>query len=162
MIRQIGLPTFFVTFTSAERLWDPLITTLHTLHAKKLNVPNTIENLQFIHIIKLIHNNPITCARYLIIKHHVFVYYLTKTHLFWTIIWFFFVTKFQNHGSEDDHDLLWVKDTPIYGINTNEKIENFVDKYVYVMYRYYWNYITTCTTTSTHSNMFFFYKSCCL
>jgi hypothetical protein len=24
MIRQIGLPTFFVTFTSAERLWDPL------------------------------------------------------------------------------------------------------------------------------------------
>ncbi len=33
---------------------------------------------------------------------------------------FFFVTKFQNHGSEHDHGLLWIKDAPIYGINTNE------------------------------------------
>jgi hypothetical protein len=36
MIRQIGSPTFFVIFTSAERLWDPLIKALPTLHVKKL------------------------------------------------------------------------------------------------------------------------------
>ncbi len=46
MIRQIGLATFIVTFTSIESLWDPLIKALHTLHAKKLNLPNKIENLQ--------------------------------------------------------------------------------------------------------------------
>jgi hypothetical protein len=45
MIRQIGPPTFFVTFTYAKRLWDPFIKALHTLHAKKLNVPNKIEDL---------------------------------------------------------------------------------------------------------------------
>jgi hypothetical protein len=33
MIGQLVLPTFFITFTSAERLWDPLIKVLHTLHA---------------------------------------------------------------------------------------------------------------------------------
>jgi hypothetical protein len=33
-----------------------------------------------------------------------------------------FVTKFQNHGSEHNHGLLWIKDAPIHGINTNEKI----------------------------------------
>jgi hypothetical protein len=45
MIRQIGLPTFFATFKSIVRLWNPLIKALHTLHAKKLNLPNKIEDL---------------------------------------------------------------------------------------------------------------------
>jgi hypothetical protein len=40
MIRQLGPPTFFVTFTFVERLWDPLIKVLHTLHALRLNLSN--------------------------------------------------------------------------------------------------------------------------
>jgi hypothetical protein len=54
MIQQLGPPTFFVTFTSAERLWDPFIKVLHTLHASKLNLPNKIEDLQPVHIAELI------------------------------------------------------------------------------------------------------------
>jgi len=42
MIKQLGPPTSFVTFVYAERLWDLLIKTLHTLHALKLNFPNKI------------------------------------------------------------------------------------------------------------------------
>jgi hypothetical protein len=38
-------PTIFVTFTSIKRLWDPFIKALHTLHTKKLNLPNKINNL---------------------------------------------------------------------------------------------------------------------
>jgi hypothetical protein len=49
---------------------------------------------------------------------------------FWTSVWLFFVIEFHNCGSEHDHGLLWIKDAPIYGINTNEEIENFVDKYI--------------------------------
>jgi hypothetical protein len=64
MIKQIGPPTLFCNFTSIEKLWDPLIKALHTLHAKKLNLPKKIENFQSIHITKLIHNDPITCAKY--------------------------------------------------------------------------------------------------
>jgi hypothetical protein len=45
MIRQINLPTFFVTFRSIERLWDPLIKVLYTLHVKNLHFPNKIEDL---------------------------------------------------------------------------------------------------------------------
>jgi hypothetical protein len=26
--------------------------------------------------------------------------------------------------------ILWIEDAPIYGINTNEEIENFVHKYI--------------------------------
>jgi hypothetical protein len=45
MIRQIGPPTSFVTFTFAERLWDHFIKALHTLHVKILNLPNKIKDL---------------------------------------------------------------------------------------------------------------------
>ncbi len=63
-----------------------------------------------------------------------------------------FCHKFQISGSEHDHDHLWVKDASIYGINTNEKIENFVDKHISCCVIIA-NYITKCIITSTHSNM---------
>jgi len=76
---------FFVTFTSIERLWDPLIKVLHTLHASRLNFPNKIKYLQFVPITLLIQIDLVTCAKYfdhrtscfqkLIPKHHsVFCY----------------------------------------------------------------------------------------
>ncbi len=43
---------------------------------------------------------------------------------------FFFIIEFQNCGSEYDHGLLWIKDAPIYGINTYEELKFFVDKYI--------------------------------
>jgi hypothetical protein len=55
MIRQLGLPTFFVTFTYTKRLWDPFIRVLHIVHASRLNLPNKIKDLQSFHIIELIH-----------------------------------------------------------------------------------------------------------
>jgi hypothetical protein len=45
MTRQLNLPTFFVTFTYVERLWGPLIKSLHTLHASRLNFLNKIKDL---------------------------------------------------------------------------------------------------------------------
>ncbi len=42
----------------------------------------------------------------------------------------FFVTKFQNYGSEHDHGLLWTKNAHMYGIHTNGKNEQFVNMYI--------------------------------
>jgi hypothetical protein len=46
------------------------------------------------------------------------------------ILDFFFVTKFQKHGSQHDHGLLWVTNAPLYGLDSNNAIENFVKKYI--------------------------------
>jgi len=54
MIQQLGPLAFSVIFTFVERLWDPLLKVLHTLHASKLNLRNKIEYLQFVHILELI------------------------------------------------------------------------------------------------------------
>jgi hypothetical protein len=73
---------------------------------------------------------------------------LLLAHIITTIVWLHFVTlkknssifgkvndfnfiiEFQNRGSEHDHGLLCTKDGPICGVDSNETIEQFVDKYV--------------------------------
>ncbi len=43
MIKQLGPPTFFVTFIFTKRLWGHFIKALYTLHASRLNLPNKIK-----------------------------------------------------------------------------------------------------------------------
>ncbi len=50
MIRQLGSPMFFVTFSSTKRLWDHFIKALHMLHALRLNFSNKIKDLQSFYI----------------------------------------------------------------------------------------------------------------
>ncbi len=73
----------------------------------------------------------ITCAKY---YDHKISYLCTlfnrNPFIFRKVCDFFFVTEFQNCGNEHDHGLLWIKDAPIYGINTNKVFEIFVGKYI--------------------------------
>ena len=54
MIRQLGPPTFFVTLISIEKLWQPLIKALHSLHFKRLNLPENFDQLQSFRAAQLI------------------------------------------------------------------------------------------------------------
>ncbi len=36
----------------------------------------------------------------------------------------------QNHASEHDHGLLWIKNAHMYEIHTNEKIKEYVNMYI--------------------------------
>jgi hypothetical protein len=131
MIKQLGPPTFFVTFTYTKRLWDPFIKVLHTLHASRLNLPNKLKDLQFLHTIELIWNDLIISVRYYNHKTFSFHKFMTKDHYcFGHIFNFYFFTKFQNRGSKHDHGLLWIKDVHVYGVRTNEENEWFVDMYI--------------------------------
>jgi hypothetical protein len=40
------------------------------------------------------------------------------------------VTEFQNRGNEHDHALLWIEGAPVYGVDNNLEIKQFVDKYI--------------------------------
>ncbi len=66
----------------------------------------------------------------MIIVWDLFVHCVWNDSIFGPLLDFFFVTKFQSHGSQHDHELLWVANAPIYGLDSNNAIENFVDKYI--------------------------------
>ena len=63
MIRQLRPPTFFITLTSAERLWTPLLKALYELNANALKLPD-FSSLEGTHIVELIRSDPMTCVLY--------------------------------------------------------------------------------------------------
>ncbi len=70
----------------------------------------------------------------------------------------FFITNFQNRGSERDHGFLWIKNAPMYGVHTNEEIEKFVDMYIFlVMYHYYQTRYRMHNNINTH--VYHYYKN---
>ncbi|XP_059070801.1 uncharacterized protein LOC131860407 [Cryptomeria japonica] len=133
MIRQLGPPTFFLTFTSAEQNWEPLMTTLqqlHDLHYSKVDEQRDITQIGN-HKFQLIKKDPVTCARYY--RHRINAMkklILSDNSFFGDISDYFSVTEFQNRGNEHDHFLIWTKDAPIYGKATTTDIVQFVDKYI--------------------------------
>ncbi len=39
---------------------------------------------------------------------------------------FFFIIEFQSKGNEHNHGLLWIKDAPKYGINSNDRYNHLL------------------------------------
>jgi hypothetical protein len=54
MIQQLGPPTFFVTFTSVESKWLPLLKCLYDLNSKKLGLIIPFDKLEPKHLIDFI------------------------------------------------------------------------------------------------------------
>ena len=63
MIRKLGSPTFFITFTSAEHCWDPLVAVVSDLHRnrKHKKESDTLENNDIEYLIR---KDPMTCTCY--------------------------------------------------------------------------------------------------
>jgi len=100
-------PNIFVTFTSVESKQLPLLKFLYDLNSKKLifNIP--FDTLEPKHVTDLIWCDPITCTQY---YDHCMRFFCTlcmkDNSIFWNSLDFFFVTKFQSHGSQHDNGLL--------------------------------------------------------
>ena len=119
MIWQLGRPTFFITFTSAEHCWDPLVVVVFDLHRnmKRKKQTDTLENNGIDYLIR---KDPVTCTPYY--RHRINDLRQLICHdemFFGKISDYFFFTEFQNRGNEHDHALLWIEGAPVYGANNN-------------------------------------------
>ncbi len=120
MICQLGPPTFFVTFTSAKSKWNTLMLVLQTLNNNHMEILENFDELEFKHFADLVRSDPITCARYYDHQMVAFHNLLKKdSSIFGKVDDFYFVIEFQNKGNEHDHSLLWIKNGPTYGVNSN-------------------------------------------
>lgn len=134
MIRQLGLPTFFITLSAAATRWGELLKSL-----KKIadNVDITIEeaeNLPFIEKAKLIRNDPITCARYFDHSIRSLLNVIKNKNGNFAdnpCIEYYFRIEVQQRGSLHLHGLFWLKDAPQLNddIRSIQSVVEFIDKY---------------------------------
>ncbi|XP_061195058.1 uncharacterized protein LOC133203256 [Saccostrea echinata] len=131
MIRQLGLPTWFCSFSAAETKWTPLLKTLGELIDNVTYTEEEIRNMSWEHKSKLIKSDPVTCARYFDFRFNKFFAEVLshKTNPVGFIEDFFYRIEFQQKGSPHVHMLLWIKDAPSVQTHSYEEVAQFIDKY---------------------------------
>ena len=132
MIRQLGLPTWFMSLSSADTRWSDLLNMLSALNCGFELPEEEISSMTWEQKIKLIQKDPVTCSRYFDHRVQQFIKVVLKSsHGFLgKITDYFYRVEFQQRGSPHIHMIVWVENAPKYNSSTNEEITTYVDKYL--------------------------------
>ncbi|KAJ8018963.1 hypothetical protein HOLleu_42737 [Holothuria leucospilota] len=132
MIRQLGIPTWFMSFSAAETRWLHLLRILgRTLQNKELT-DSEILNMSWQEKSDFIQSDPGTCSRHFdySVRRLISDVMQSSYRPVGDIIDYFYRIEFQQRRSPHIHMLAWIKDAPQYGSATNEQVVSFVDTYV--------------------------------
>ena len=131
MIRQLGLPTWFMSLSSADTRWSFLLKALSQLDGIILSDEEVAE-LSWNEKTKLVQKDPITCSRIFDERVRKFIQiFLKSTHdPVGHVTDYFYRVEFQQRGSPHIHMLVWIDNAPKYPKDDKETIVKFVDNYV--------------------------------
>ena len=132
MIRQLGKPTWFCSFSAAETRWIHLIKILGRLIENKDYTDEEVKQMTWQRKSELIQKDPVTCARNFEHMVQLFIHNFIKSscHPIGEVVDFFYRVEFQQRGSPHIHGLFWIKNAPEYGKDSDDDIAKFVDKYI--------------------------------
>ncbi|XP_044191600.1 LOW QUALITY PROTEIN: uncharacterized protein LOC122969723, partial [Thunnus albacares] len=127
-VRQLGIPTWFCSFSSADLHWQNLLTTI----LKQEGRTQTVEDLEWADRCELLRRNPVTAARMFDYRWHCFLneVLMSPSQPIGKIIDHFYRVEFQQRGSPHVHCLFWIEGAPQIDKNTDEEVVEFIDKYV--------------------------------
>ena len=127
MIRQLGIPTFFCTF-SCNNDWAEIVTAIKAQQGETVDV----DTLSWEEKCNILASNPVTCARMFDHRVKLFLHQVIRSPpkpIGEVIDWFYRV-EWQARGSPHIHCLFWVKDAPVLGRHSDQAVCDFVDQYI--------------------------------
>ncbi|XP_071169456.1 uncharacterized protein [Mytilus edulis] len=128
MIRQLGVPTFFCSFSSADFRWSEIVNTI----LKQQGDMRNSENMTWDEKCKVLCSNPVTAVRMFDHRFHMFLknVIMSGAEPIGKIIDYFYRVEFQQRGSPHTHCLFWVENAPKFGEDDIDEIITFIDKYI--------------------------------
>ncbi|XP_062606870.1 uncharacterized protein LOC134268630 [Saccostrea cucullata] len=128
MLRQLGIPTWFCSFSAAEFRWNEVIgSILH--HENDCRSPSDLDWSEKSEILR---SNPVSVARMFEHRFHMF-----QTNVIFSpakpignVIDFFVRVEFQQRGSPHMHCLYWVENAPKFDEDNEETVCDFIDRYI--------------------------------
>ncbi|XP_070549849.1 uncharacterized protein [Ptychodera flava] len=125
MVRQLGIPTWFCSFSSADMRWPEMVDSI--LEAQ--GDIRKAEELDWSEKCAVLRDNPVTAARMFDQRFH---YFLTQVIMspaepIGKIEDYFYRVEFQQRGSPHTHCLFWVKDAPKVDKDDDDDVTSFVD-----------------------------------
>lgn len=128
MIRQLGIPQFFCSFSSADFRWPEIVQTIMTQQGDTRH----FEELTWNDKCKILRSNPVTVARMFDNRFHTFLQkvILSNSEPIGKVIDYFYRVEFQQRGSPHTHCLFWIENAPKFRENPETDVVEFIDKYI--------------------------------
>ncbi|KAK3088416.1 hypothetical protein FSP39_018892 [Pinctada imbricata] len=128
MLRQLGIPTWFCSFSAAEFRWKDIINAI----LKKQGDTRAFETLDWSEKCKILKSNPVIVARMFDRRFHLFLkeVILSPCNPIGKVIDYFLRVEFQQRGSPHMHCLFWIQDAPRLNENDEQSVCTFIDRYV--------------------------------
>ena len=132
MIRQLSLPTWFMSLSAADTRWTDLLRMLAELNDQIDYSEQELENLSWQEKTKLVQKDPVTCSRYFDHRVQEFLNTVLKSSCepIGKLLDYFYRVEFQQRGSPHIHMLVWIENAPTLETNSEKEIVQFVDKYL--------------------------------
>ena len=129
MVKQLGLPTFFMTLSCADLRWDELISIIATLRGESLS-DEEIQNMDFFKRCWHLNLNPVLLARHFQYRVEVFFKVIVVDGPLGKVKYHAIRIEFQVRGSPHVHSFLWVYDAPHLNADNIPQYINFVDQII--------------------------------
>ena len=129
MIKQKGLPSFFLTLSCADLRWTELIDIITKLGG----IDITDEEIDYFRKCEILNQNPVLTSRHFQYRVETFFkeIILHKNGSFkGKVVSYVIKVEFQARGSPHVHAFLWVKDAPTLTKVTKDEYIKFVDSLI--------------------------------
>ena len=132
MIRQLSLPTWFMSLSAADTRWTDLLKMLAKLNDGIDYSEKELENSSWQEKTKLVQKDPVTCSRYFDHRVQEFLNTVLKSSCepIGKLLDYFNRVEFQQRGSPHIHMLVLIENAPTLEKNSEREIVQFVDKYL--------------------------------
>lgn len=131
MVKQLGMPTWFMTLSCADLRWKELLTIICKCHHINLS-PDQLADLSYEEKCKLLNLNPVITARHYQYRVETFFkeILLSKLQPLGKIVYYAIRIEFQNRGAPHVHSLLWTESPPQLTNSTTDNYIDFIDNHI--------------------------------
>ena len=131
MVKQLGIPTWFMTLSCADLRWPELFQILSRTQGNNLT-DEQVETLSYNERCQMLNLNPVIVAKHF--QHRVETFFrevlVTKTKPIGKIVYYALRIEFQMRGSPHLHALIWCDDCPKLSHDNKQAYIKYIDKHV--------------------------------
>ena len=120
------------SFSSAETKWNHLLRILGKLVDHKDYSDEQLDNLNWDEKCRLIQSDPVTCAKHFDYQFNTFLKYFLMSEIspLGKLKGWFYRVEYQQRGSPHIHMLIWLENAPVFGVDKDEDVVNFIDQII--------------------------------
>ena len=130
MVRQLGIPTWFLTLSAADLKWPEVIQSIAKQYGTTLSVED-IKHLSWEEKCKWLRTNPVTAARMFQFRLETFFkeVLMSDAQPLGDLQDFMIRIEFQNRGSPHAHCLLFIREPKQLNVDSDNDVANFISQY---------------------------------